>query len=382
MRHDAIRHDAIVVGAGVAGAAAAIHLARAGGEVLLLERERGPAHKVCGEFVSAPAAAQLRALGLEPAALGAEPITGLRLVEAGRVIDAPLPFEAWGLSRHRLDAALRDRAVAAGAALRLGCSVRRIADGRVDFADDGPDGDSAAAKAVLLATGKHDLAGHRRCATDTRRMIGFKLHLRLEPRQAAALASRIELHVYPGGYAGLQPVGDAVANLSLVIDAAGFAAAGRSFAGVLSMVAPGGSLLADRLHGHAPLWPRPLAVAGIPYGFRLWRAPVGPDWLWPIGDQAIVTPSFTGDGMALALSSAAHASAAMLRGEGPDAYRRTLRQKAARPLATACALDRVLASPRLRALAFAATSTWPSLAAWAAQATRLPAGAGGGQPPA
>ena len=44
--------DAIIVGGGPAGSSAAIHLARAGGRVLLAEQRRFPRAKLCGEFIS------------------------------------------------------------------------------------------------------------------------------------------------------------------------------------------------------------------------------------------------------------------------------------------------------------------------------------------
>src|SRR5205807_8957173 len=45
-------YDLIIAGAGPAGSACAITAARAGARVLLLEKDRFPRHKVCGEFVS------------------------------------------------------------------------------------------------------------------------------------------------------------------------------------------------------------------------------------------------------------------------------------------------------------------------------------------
>jgi len=42
----------LVVGGGLAGAMAGLRLARAGRSVVLLEKEPGAHHKVCGEFLS------------------------------------------------------------------------------------------------------------------------------------------------------------------------------------------------------------------------------------------------------------------------------------------------------------------------------------------
>jgi len=67
MRHDA---EAIVVGAGPAGATAALVLARAGLEVLLLEKRRFPRDKLCGGFLAARSVNLLEALHGEEAAAG------------------------------------------------------------------------------------------------------------------------------------------------------------------------------------------------------------------------------------------------------------------------------------------------------------------------
>ncbi|HEY2116819.1 MAG TPA: FAD-dependent oxidoreductase, partial [Candidatus Angelobacter sp.] len=49
---EAAQYDLIVVGGGPAGSACAITAARLGAKVLLLEKDRFPRQKVCGEFVS------------------------------------------------------------------------------------------------------------------------------------------------------------------------------------------------------------------------------------------------------------------------------------------------------------------------------------------
>jgi flavin-dependent dehydrogenase len=56
--------DVIIAGAGPAGAATAIHMSRAGLEVILIDSRVFPRDKVCGDFVSPVALHELRALGV------------------------------------------------------------------------------------------------------------------------------------------------------------------------------------------------------------------------------------------------------------------------------------------------------------------------------
>lgn len=58
------RFDVIVVGAGPGGCSSAIHLSRMGLRVLLLDKERYPRDKVCGDGVSGKSVSVLRELGL------------------------------------------------------------------------------------------------------------------------------------------------------------------------------------------------------------------------------------------------------------------------------------------------------------------------------
>jgi geranylgeranyl reductase family protein len=56
--------DVVIVGAGPAGAAAATHLSRAGWRVILVDRQRFPRDKVCGDFVGPVALLELERLGV------------------------------------------------------------------------------------------------------------------------------------------------------------------------------------------------------------------------------------------------------------------------------------------------------------------------------
>lgn len=362
-----IEADAIVVGGGLAGAAAAARLAATGRRVVLFERTAGAQHKVCGEFLSGEAVGDLRALGIDPAALGAAPLDTVRLVVDGRAAETALPFRACGLSRRRLDERLLAVAAERGAELRRGHAVRRLdrSDGR--WAVDG-----VRAPALLLATGKHDLRGHGRPAAGA--LIGFKMHFRLDPAAARRLAGAVEIHLYDGGYAGLQPIEHDVANLCLLVSRERYAALGRRWDRLLGFLRHGAPDLAARLAGARPLIDRPPAVSGLPYGHVHAPGSTGePPGLYRLGDQFAVIPSFAGDGMAIALHSARRAADALLAGADAVAFHRALGRELRGRVRDAHLVGRAVEGPVGRRLVAAACRAAPPLMAWLAARTRVPA---------
>jgi flavin-dependent dehydrogenase len=337
--------DALIVGGGPAGAAAACHLASGGCNVLLCERERQPRPKVCGEFLSASACAELAALGVSPAVLGAAPTSHVRLVHGARQACAALPFAAAGVSRERLDEQLLARAVGCGAHVRRGLWVRRLEHAGRAWRATLADGGAIEAPVVLLATGKHELRSHRRPRGAGADVIGFKMRWRLARAQAAELAGHVELVWFDGGYAGLQPIEQGLANLCLVITAAAFAQLGRSWPQLLDYVTGAAPHFGARLSGAKPAWPRPATIAGVPYG-HVHQDDAGGDGLYRAGDQFAVIPSFTGEGVALALRTARLAALQILAGDPAAAYHRAAGRDIRGSMRTARTLAR-LTAPRL-----------------------------------
>ena len=80
--------------------------------------------------------------------------------------------------------------------------------------------------------------------------------------------------------------------------------------------------LAMRLDGAEPLLDKPITITHIPYGY-IRRATE--DGLYCIGDQAAVIPSFTGDGISIALHTARCAAAAYLAAEPAPVFQAKLR---------------------------------------------------------
>ncbi|NNM64608.1 MAG: NAD(P)-binding protein [Burkholderiales bacterium] len=135
--------DAIIIGAGPAGSAAAILLARAGWSVALVERQRFPRRKVCGECLAASNLPLLDLLGIGPAfqAVAGPDLRQVALLRGQRQVLAELPGAAqeaqrWGraLGRETLDTLLLDQARAAGAQVLQPWSVQAVRGGRGDWA--------------------------------------------------------------------------------------------------------------------------------------------------------------------------------------------------------------------------------------------------------
>ena len=180
---------------------------------------------------------------------------------------------------------------------------------------------------VFVATGKHDLRGLAR-PPRANGLLGLKMYFALAPDQRAALHGRIELLLLSGGYAGLQLVEQERAVLCMLLPAAAYRRTGRNWDALLASLCAEAPWLERRLAGAIPCLPRPLAIAGTPYG-HLYRAPRdAPGGLFRVGDQACVVPSFAGDGVAIALHSAVAATTTWLRGDGAAGYHARFVQQA------------------------------------------------------
>ncbi|MET7311863.1 MULTISPECIES: geranylgeranyl reductase family protein [unclassified Streptomyces] len=121
--------DVIVVGAGPAGSSAAFHLAKAGIDVLLLEKAHFPREKVCGDGLTPRAVHQLIRMGVDIKAPGWTRSRGMRWVAGDHQVHIDWPalgrYPDFGLSRsrHDFDDILARHAVGAGARLRNGVKV-------------------------------------------------------------------------------------------------------------------------------------------------------------------------------------------------------------------------------------------------------------------
>ncbi len=359
--------QAIVIGGGLAGAALGAQLAQAGRDVMVLERETTSGHKVCGEFLSYESHLYLGKLGLDLEGLGAVRIDRVSLFSGRSTAQTELPFPAFSLSRKILDDALLDRAAALGAKVRRGVRVTGLKEAGDDWRVKTDTGEEIATGDLFLAVGKHDLRDWKRPPGLQPDLIGFKLHLRLTPRQTAALRGGVELHLFSGGYAGLELVEDGIANLCLLVRRSAFAGLGRSFDALLGHLCKASKTLGERLADSTWCFARPLAISAIPYGHVQRRS----DGVWRLGDQAAVIPSFAGDGMSIALHSAHLAADLYMAGEPAQRFQTRLANDVGAQVLRATLISKMLVQPWAQPSIAAAARLQPGLLSTLAGATRI-----------
>jgi len=150
-------YDAVIVGGRCAGATTALLLARAGLDVLLVDRARFPSDTLSTHFIWPRGAGVLERAGLlgPLEATGCPPIREVGYSHEQVALTFTLPAAAWCARRTHLDALLVRAAVAAGAELLEGAAIEALlwTGGRV--AGVRVNGRSLTAEGVVGADGRH-----------------------------------------------------------------------------------------------------------------------------------------------------------------------------------------------------------------------------------
>lgn len=375
--------DIIIIGAGLAGSSLAHALARGGWDVLLLERDTFPRHKVCGEFLSPESQGTLQALGLREAvaALGPTPMREALLTsQRGRALRVALPGVAWGVSRFALDQALAQAAAGAGAELRCGVSAQAIEpmpDGTCAvMVRTGQEAERVAARSAVVACGRHPARGLRArpLRPVERTAVGVKCHV-----AGIAPAPEVELYLFDGGYVGLAPVEGGRVNLCMLASRAALRRAGGDPRALVEAVAVWNGALGRRLAGGSVIADTLTAVAPVDTG----DTPAPWHGAARLGDAAVMIPPLCGDGQAMALRSAelsAPLAHAALRGElapaqWEAAWRQAWRAEFMPRVRAARWLQAALVAPGMAELAISAGALVPPLARAMVHATRGRSGA-------
>jgi geranylgeranyl reductase family protein len=356
--------DVAIVGAGPAGSSTAITLAQRGYRVAMLDRALFPRDKLCGDFLNPINWPVLHELDVGPellslphtkvttfhisAADGAEATTALPVQEE--------PQFGLGLRRFHLDHLLLARAKHAGVTVTENVKLHAIQRGARGWRLDihrGADRDSVCAKILVGADGRNSwVAQQLGLATAPPKhssAVGFEIQL----RHLAGLRGSVEIHQFPGGYAGLVQVDDNTVNLCFAINRPSL----------------GRSLSFDNLRGQFlrrnPRLDELLSVGEPTSGLRsAWpvyfpaRRCFGNGFLL-VGDAARVTEPLTGEGIFFALKSGQLAGTTLARALADgnlssvrlSAYDRACRAEFAARLRLNAVIRNLVYRPRLLSLA-------------------------------
>jgi len=122
----------VVIGGGLAGLSLSILLSKGGYKVILLEKEKYPFHKVCGEYIGMESWNFIEKLGLNLSQLRLPVIKKLVVSSPdGNLIRSDLDVGGFGISRYFLDNHLKEIAVKNGVVI---CEETKVSE--VNFDDE------------------------------------------------------------------------------------------------------------------------------------------------------------------------------------------------------------------------------------------------------
>ena len=313
---DGVTFDVAVIGAGPAGVAASVELARAGRDVVLLDKATFPRDKICGDGITTSALRHLEWLGLDPGVVASWCDVQDVVLRSPSAVEVTLPLPrgqgrfAAVARRNDLDAALVDLAKKSGVAVPEGTSV--------DGVDPGVDG-------VTLTTPKGSIRATYVIAADgmwspTRKAIGLEVpgyrgewhafrqyFTNVTGPASEKLMVSFEADIIPG-YFWAFPLPDGGANVGFGIDRGG-----KHTTQDMKRLWP--DLLA---RPHLAAWLGPDAVPESPH--RAWPIPARVDTMPSgtgrvllAGDAVGACDPMTGEGIGQALSTGRMAAAAVNR---------------------------------------------------------------------
>lgn len=301
--------DVIIAGAGPAGSSAAIHLARRGVRVLLVEQKKFPRAKLCGEFISPECQKHFENLGVAEAMSASQPAALTETVfysSGGHHITVPSSWfggpAALGLSRAVMDNVLLRRAQACGVTVLEGVTItepilHNTEVRGVRLKQNGHEQEHFA-PLTIDATGRARILTkklHRSEPKSKPKLIAFKAHL----RNTRVAPNTCEIYFYPEGYGGLSSVEGEISNLCFIISAEQVKRHYSNPEVVVREMVMKNRRAAYTLEQAQPVseW---LSASWERFG-RLQPSPA--KGLLTIGDSAAFIDPFTGSGMLMALES-------------------------------------------------------------------------------
>jgi menaquinone-9 beta-reductase len=381
--------DVVVIGAGPAGSTVAIQLARAGWAVALIERQRFPRRKVCGECIAASNLPLLQSLGVADAfdAMAGPALRQVTLHQGDDTVTADLPaaqheHDPWGraLGREALDTLLLQQARAAGAVVFQPCAMQAIRGDAGAWQCDVRLLEPAAllhlhAAVVVDAHGSwEDLPSERSRRRQARRaadLFAFKANY----SGSTLPEGQISVLALDGGYGGMVVGDGGITTLACCIrrdrlsELRGASPGSSASETVESWLRRECTAVRQALHGACRVGPW-LASGPLDPGVRMKAR----DAIFTVGNAAAEAHPILGEGISMALQSAvllcAHLAGRAGTARVPDAaaqaalqraYEAAWRRQFEPRLRVAAAFAHLAMRPRLARALMHLTRAWPGL---------------------
>ncbi|MDP1794703.1 MAG: NAD(P)/FAD-dependent oxidoreductase [Acidimicrobiales bacterium] len=317
----------VVVGGGPAGSAAAITLARAGVDVVVVDKATFPRDKCCGDGLTTGALRRLEGLGLDPATLPSWQQVDDVVVRSvsGRVVRFPLPRNrgtyAAVVRRTELDAELLRLAAAAGAQVREGVAVEAVERTPSGVAVTIAGGERIEGEYLIAADGVWSTVRKLTGASDEEGYLGewhaFRQYRKSTTEDSRDLWVLFETDLRPG-YAWSFPLADGTVNVGIGIlrqPGEPTKELGRKFREVLERP-QFRDVIGDSIEeSPAKAWPIPARVEKTALDALDGRVLF-------VGDAARATDPMTGEGIGQAIETGELAAEAITGSERPaDTYK-------------------------------------------------------------
>ncbi len=286
-----------VIGGGLAGLTAGIHLSKLGIQVIIIEKNEFPKHKVCGEYISNEVLPYLKSLDLDIKSLNPTQITKLHFsTKNGKSVYTKLPLGGFGISRYVLDEFLYKKAISNG------CQIIQETVESLVFIDDAFTITTSntlefKSKIVIGAFGKRsniDQKLNRNFILQKSPWLAVKAHY-----SGNLNHELVSLHNFKGGYCGVSKVENNIINVCYLADYETF----KQFKNIEEYqinIVSGNPFLKKILENSTLLFEKPLTISQISFEEKK----AIENHILMIGDTAGLIHPLCGNGMAMAIHSA------------------------------------------------------------------------------
>lgn len=300
--NEQVLYDIAIIGGGLAGLCLAIQCAEKNYNVILLEKEEYPFHKVCGEYISLESRNFLHKVGFDSDALNLPVIQKLQVSNPyGKVYAFNLPLGGFGISRFTLDNTLYGLALSKGAHVLTNSKVGDVKFNGNEFAITYAE-KTIRARVAAGTFGKRsnlDIKWNRaftaRKHNSLNNFIGIKYHIKYSHDP-----SHIYLHNFPNGYCGMSKIEENKSCLCYLTTAENLKNSGNSIEELQRHVLYKNPRLKEIFTNAEFLYEQPLAISQISFDKKLQVE----NHVLMLGDAAGMISPLCGNGMSMAMHAA------------------------------------------------------------------------------